>query len=609
MTDPLRNPKNFLFKTWRTLALPDPTPLQYDFIEYLNDDLAWMQVVEEAGKEAARGTVDGARKILMAFRGAAKSYVTTTAGAHWLYINPLEEVLVVSATDNFAGNIATMAFQMITQFDWLAPVLAPSKDQRQSALAFDVRGARQASKDQSFTSRGIFGQITGLRATKIIGDDLETPNTSETETKRSQLRHRMSELGGAIIKPGGGVYLLGTAQHEQTVYKEYADEKGYELRIYPIRYPKTEKEESEHYGTRLAPMLVKDMQENPLLRGTSTEPSRFDERDILKRLQEWGNTEFQRQFLMWLDAGAGRLYPLKLRDLVAFDFTPPSPATGGKLTLPSHIVWSPLYQHRIRDLQVDSLPGDGWLYGPEKLDVFLEAEEVICEVDPSGEGDDETAWNILAGLGGRVYHCWGGASRDGHSETTMRAIAADCATWGVQLVKVESNFGQGMFSSLLKPHLERAGVTAEVEDVRVGKTMKEARIVDTMEPLTTSHRLVVNTAMFRRDFDIPYKDVEEAKRRFYRLSYQLTRIHKVRGAIKFDDRIDSLAGGCSHFAERLQRALDQEHRLSKDAAIAAEAEKIVAARIKAGLPVKGWFPGLGDEGLGFGRSKEGRKKT
>ena len=597
--DPLSSPKNFLFKTWRTLGLPDPTPLQYDFIEYLNEGLAWRQVNEEAA-----GGGEGARKILMAFRGAAKTYVCTTNAVFRLRENPLEEALVVSATDGFASAISTMAFQMVTQFDWLAGDMAPSSIQRQSALAFDVRGARTASKDASFTARGIFGQITGLRATLIIGDDLETPNTSETETKRTNLRHRMSELGGAIIKPGGDILLLGTAQTEQTVYKDYADGKGYQLAIYPIRYPRPsmdpKKDEARHYGNRLAPLLQAKLRENPLLAGTATEPSRFDERDIMRRQTEWGTTEFQRQFLMWMNAGADRLYPLKLKDLIALDIAPPLPGKPS-VSIPATLTWSTMREHRVRDMPTDSLPGDGSVHYPLGQDVWLPAEETICAVDPSGEGEDETAWAIVAGLGGRVYLLKQGFSLEGHTEGTLKKIAADCAEWGVQLVRSESNFGQGMFSSLLRPHLNSAGCKADVEDVRAsGQTHKERRIVETLEPLITSHRLVVNTGVFREDFPVDYPQVEEAKRRFYRLTYQLTRMTKVRGAVKHDDRVDSLASACGYFHERLQRALDKEHDHSKDRALELEAEKIIAARIKAGQPVLGWLPENNPQGFGRG---------
>lgn len=600
MADPLSNFKNFLFKTWRSIGIPvDPTPLQYDFAEYLSEHVYRRQLMDAALRGDAQ-----ARKILMAFRGAAKSYVTTSYSVWRLYLNRDEEVLVTSATDGFAGSIATFAYNMVRNFDWLAD-MKPRSDQRQSALAFDVNGAK-VSKDESFASRSIFGQITGRRATLIIGDDLETPNTSDTETKRQQLRDRVSELGGAIIKPGGDILFLGTAQHEQTIYKEYAEEKGYELRIYPIVYPipsdDPKLDELRKYGTRLAPLIARALEENPLLAGTSTEPSRFTERDIEGRKLEWGTTEFNRQFKMWLDADGGKGNPLKLRDLICMDISKPS--IGKPLKLPSEVHWSTLAQHRITEegLEVDSLSGDSYLYGPSKADIWVPAEQVICRVDTSGDGEDETSWSIYAGVGALAFLLHQGSSLEGHSEDTLKAIAKDCMEWGVQICQVEKNFGGGMFSSLLRPQFTLLGHVCEVEDILASNQVsKERRIIETMEPVLTGHRLVVNTEVLRRDYHVDYTDVERSKRRFYRLTYQLSRITKQKGCLKHDDRVDSAAGGLSHFAERLQKTLQGAQAEGKARALDIEIEKLIEARRKAGLPLFGLEKEVSQFGRGRGQ--------
>lgn len=573
--------------------MPDPTPLQYDFIEYLNDGLAWNQITAEYKASLLSGCdLAGARKILFAFRGAAKTYVCTTNSVYRLRLNPLEEVLVVSATHDYAGAIASMAYNMITKFEWLAPDLAPTADQRQSALAFDVRGARTASKDPSFSAEGIFGQLTGKRATIVIGDDLEVPNTSDTEVNRAKLRHRVSELGGAIIKPGGDIFLLGTPQNEQTIYKEYADDKGYELRMYPIIYPRLGNsgggaDDASKYGTRLAPLLTQALETNPLLAGTSTEPARFTERDILARKNEWGNTEFDRQFRLFMDAGAGHEHPLKLKDLIVMDLSPPLTGQQPRVMLPAEILRSTLYEHRVRGLSLDSLPGDGSVYFPMKVDIMLPAEETICWVDPSGEGKDETTWTIMAGQGGRVFFLAQGASRDGSSAPVLEAIAKDCKRWGVQIVKVESNFGQGMFSSLLRPYLIAAGCECAIEDIRIGKVQKEVRIIQTLEPMLTAHRLVVNREVLERDYPVMYENVEEAKRRFYRLTYQLTRMTKKRGVLKHDDRVDGLAGAAAHFVDRMKRTLSEAESLGHDRWLEQQLELLKEAMRKNGQPILG----------------------
>jgi hypothetical protein len=574
--DPLIHLPNFLWKAWQTIGLPKPTPLQYDFCEYLDN-----------GAIGLDPNIPGDRKILMAFRGASKSYVTTAFGVCKLRRDRTERLLITSATSGFAKGVSNFAWQMVSNFDWLAD-MKPAPDQRRSAQAFDVAGCPPAVKDESFAAEGIFGQITGRRASTIIGDDLETPNTSETEGARANLRHRMGEFG-AIILPGGSIYLLGTAQTEDTVYREYAEERGYELRIYPILYPvpsiDPKKDELVKYGPRLAPSLRKALEENPELAGTSTEPSRFTETDILSRKKEWGNTEFDRQFKMFLDAGMGKGNPLKLRDLVVMEIPTPKPSDP-HLLLPSEIVYQPMPANRW-EMDVDSLTGDSHLYGPAHADIWVPAEEIICYVDPSGEGEDETTWTIGAGLLGRVFALFQGASKDGHSSFVLKQIAADCKRWGVKTVRVESNFGQGMFGELLQPHFADIGGMVSIEEERQGATMKERRIVQTLEPLVTDHRLVVNASLLRNDFIVDYPTMEAAKRRYHRLTYQMTRISATRGAVRFDDRVDGLSGLAKHFIGVLTRQLQQAKEDGKLKAVEVEATRIIELRKAQGLPLFG----------------------
>ena len=50
--------RNFLFVVWEHLGLPEPTPVQYDIAEYLQD-------------------VNEKRIVIEAFRGVGKSYITS----------------------------------------------------------------------------------------------------------------------------------------------------------------------------------------------------------------------------------------------------------------------------------------------------------------------------------------------------------------------------------------------------------------------------------------------------------------------------------------------------------------------------------------------------
>jgi hypothetical protein len=594
--DPLNYAPNFLWKAWRSIGLPDPTPLQYDLMAYLDDPLAMQQIMEGSYKGDAN-----ARKIEMAFRGAAKSYTTTAYAVCCLRRNREEIVLVTSATSGFASGIANFAWQMVNNFDWLAD-MKPRSDQRHSSQAFDVAGAPPAARFESFASESIFGQITGRRASLIIGDDLETPNTSDTEGNRLKLRQRVSELGGAIILPGGRIYFLGTAQTEQTIYKEYHEEKGYELRIWPIVYPTPD--ETKKYGPCLAPSIAKALQENPHLAGTSTEPSRFNEADILRRMGEWGKTEFERQFKMFMDAGVGKGAPLKVRDLIVMELGS-SPGASG-LLLPSEVIFAPTPTTRV-ELDVDALTGDSYVYAPEKVDVWVKPEKIVCIVDASGEGTDETTWTIGAENLGLVFALWQGASLEGHTQDTLKAIAADCKKWGVQTIEIEANFGQGMFADLLRPVCADMFYEPEILTENAKPVQKEVRIVNNLEPLTSSHRLVINAELLRRDFLVDYDDIEAAKRRYYRFTYQYSRMTKAKGAVPHDDRVEGVANLAGHFVGLLQRRLQDAREQGRVRAIEAEGEAIIEERRKQGLPLYGLEQKKSRFGRGGGRTKGTRR--
>lgn len=574
-----RDLKNFLWKVHKELGYTVPSPLQYDFCDFLQ----------------APSAETGAREILMAFRGAAKSHTTTVAGVWKLRRDRTKRVLVTSATGRFASLISTFAWQMITGFDWLAD-MKPRTDQRRSAIGFDVGGAPAANQHESFASVPITGQLPGRRATDIIGDDLETPNTSDTEGARTELLNRASELGGAIILPGGDIHFLGTAQTEDTFYLKM-EERGFHIRIYPVLFPYLPTGDKEvdkgratttRYGPRLAPFILNKLEANPQLAGTSTNPERFSEADIMQRKKQWGLIEFERQFLMLLDAGQGRGNPLKLRDIPVLELPEPDP-TKKEYLLPAELEFAAIPSQML-DIPVDGLTGDCQVYAPSKVDVWVPAEEVICWIDPSGPGKDETTWTIMGGLQGRTFLLHQGYSTDGHSNDVMKAIAKDCKKWRVQTVKIESNFGQGMFGELLAPELKLIDALCSIEDVRQGKVQKEARIISTCEPVVTGHRLIIRAEVLRLDWTVDYEHVELALRRYYRLTYQLTRIIKQKGCLKHDDRADGLAGGIAHFIGVLQRMLEEAAQAGRVQAHDIEVAKMVEARLAQGLPTFGYFP-------------------
>ena len=230
MADPLKEDfRNFLYVTWKFLGLPEPTPVQYDMAH-------WLQTGPR-------------RKVLQAFRGVGKSWITADFAVWRGYCDPDVKVLVVSASKQAADNFSTFALQIIKGMPELRH-LTPRSDQREAKIQFDFGPARE-SKDPSLRSLGISGQLTGSRADVIIADDVEVPNNSTTQQMREKLAEQVKEFD-AILKPGGEVTFLGTPQCEQSIYSTLL-QRGYETRIWPARFP--DEKQLAAYGERLAPMI------------------------------------------------------------------------------------------------------------------------------------------------------------------------------------------------------------------------------------------------------------------------------------------------------------------------------------------------------------------
>ena len=70
------------------------------------------------------------------------------------------------------------------------------------------------------------------------------------------------------------------------------------------------------------------------------------------------------------------------------------------------------------------------------------------------------------------------------------------------MIIIESNFGDGMFSQLLKPVLtEEVRYPVTIEEVK-HSIQKERRIIDTLEPVMNSHKLVVCKSVVEQDISL-----------------------------------------------------------------------------------------------------------
>ena len=527
----LRDFRSFLYVVWKHLNLPDPTPLQYDIANYL-----------QTGPK---------RKIIEAFRGVGKSWITSAYTLWRLYWNPQLNILVVSASKERADAFSTFTMRLISEMEILNPLMPDfNRGQRSSKIAFDV-GPANASHAPSVKSAGIFGQITGSRANIIVADDIEVSNNSYTQMMRDKLSEAVKEFD-AILKPDedSEITYLGTPQVEMSLYNVLRD-RGYSTRIWPARVPDNAKRLI--YGERLAPYISK--MDNV---GHTTDPERFSDGDLREREASYGRSGFALQFMLDTSLSDAERFPLRLSDLSVMPLD--------KDMAPEKVVWSSGPELLIKDLPSAGFTGDGYHRPMAVQGEFREYTGSVMFIDPSGRGKDETAYAVVKMLNGQLFVTACNGHNQGYAEKGMKELVRVAKENKVNHILIESNFGDGMFQELLRPYLNEEYPVA-TEEVRSSK-QKELRIIDTLEPVMNQHRLIFDRQVIEEDYRTIQKYPEERAKE-YLLGYQMTRITRERGALIHDDRLDALAGAVAYWVEVM--GVDQDRQIADQKAADLEA--------------------------------------
>ena len=528
----LKNFKNFLYLCWKFLKLPEPTPIQYDIADYIQT------------KER--------RLVVEAFRGVGKSWITSAYVCHQLLLNPQKNILVVSASKSRADDFSTFTQRLVNEMPILQHLI-PRDDQRHSKISFDVAPAI-ASHSPSVKSMGITGQLTGSRADLIIADDVESANNSQTQLMRDRLSETVKEFD-AIIKPDvGRIIFLGTPQTEMSLYNTL-EERGYKTKIWTALYP--DKTQTVGYGHKLSSIIseVTDKEGKP------TDPQRFDDVDLMERLSSYGRSGFNLQFMLDTTMSDSNRYPLKLNDLIV--------ASGCSTwkEAPAKIQWaSGTEQLKGIDPEIPNvgLKGDYFVAPMYTSPEYAPFEGVAMSIDPAGRGEDKTAYAVLKMLHGVLYLTAIGALDGGYSDATLEELSSIAKRNKVNYVVIESNFGDGMATALLKPVMAKIH-PCEIEEVR-HNIQKEKRIIDTLEPIMNGHRLVVDEQIIKDDFKL------EPNHQLFR---QLTRITKDKGALRHDDQIDALAIIANYWVERMDRDQTLSYKQHQDELINKDLEKFM----------------------------------
>ena len=492
--------RNHMWACFKHLGIGEPTAAQYAMADALQGKNKDMQ--------------------LQAGRGFGKSVITACLASWFLLKNPNATIMVVSATGNKATEFISMTRRILDLVPYCQHLI-PGDETTDNAFAFNVGCRTKIGQDKSCFARGITSQITGSHADFVIGDDIEIEGNCETANARGKLLNKVAEFE-QIRNVGGRVIFLGTPQIRDSIYNQLKD--GYPVTKFPAVVP-----------DRNNPSECEDINEwvweTGLDCGAPTQPERFPEDVLLERKAKIGPRLFALHYKLDTSLADAEKYPLRLADLIVIDLN--------KDVCPEKIVWA--NSSPMKRVPSFGMAGD-MVYEPMWVsDNYTKYTQTVMYIDPSGRGRDETGVCVSSFANGYVFiHELLGLD-GGYDRATLMKICKIARDYNIKLVYIESNFGDAMFCQLLAPIAsEICGGNLGIEEYRV-KGQKEARMIESLEPVMTQHRLV---------FDRKVIVSEETQR-------QLTRLHDARGALPKDDRVDTLAASVNHWHDMLHMNVDQ----------------------------------------------------
>jgi len=491
---------SYVAYVYQHINLPSPTPLQDRIAELLNSN--------------------SDRLILQAARGTGKSWLAAIYTTWRLVRNIDEKVLVVSASGPKAIEIATFIRRLFEEVPLLDHI-KPNGHGRDSVLSFDVAGCKPAIAP-SVAALGITGQLTGRRATLVLGDDVEVPSNSMTELMREKLLQQVTEFEALLIPDvPSSVLMLGTPQSMESIYGKLK----YPTKILPAQVP----EDESVYNGKLDDWIMQ--QGKP---GEATDKVRFPNEVLLERQSFMGLSNFKLQYNLDTTLSDAERFPLKNKELIVHSIN--------SIDAPISINYSGSNDYVIKELTNLGFTGDVY-HKPARVHTDFDAYDVkVMSIDPSGSGTDETTYAVVGVNNGYVFVIDVGGTRKGYSEEALVFLSNKAKEHQVNTIVPEKNWGGGMFYNLFTKVLADIYPCTVEEEFRV-QGQKEVRIIDNIEPLTTNHKLVFNYEMIQKDAEAVQKEPTSI---VYSLMYQYTHITRDKGSLVHDDRIDALAIACQY---------------------------------------------------------------
>lgn len=535
-----------------------------NFAEFAEDAMAFLGFpLTDMQEDIAVYMETGPRlRMVMAQRGEAKSTLAALYAVWRLIHRPSERVLVISAGETQASEVALLIIRVIMHWDILE-YIRPDKQHgdRTSVEAFDVHYALKGlDKSPSVACVGITSNLPGKRADLLIPDDVESPKNGLTATMRGHLMQLSKEF--TSICTHGDILYLGTPQSKDSIYNTLPG-RGFDVRIWPGRFPTLE--EQVKYGTRLAPFLSARIAADPSLcfgggidgsKGKPSDPARYTEEALCEKELDKGPEDFQLQHMLDTSLSDATRQQLKLENLLVANY-------DWEL-LPEVQVWQAANKYEV-ELPKDFPEVLVKMYHPIPIDcAFVKPKDApMMFIDPAGGGADELSFSITNCIGPYIHAFDVQGWKGGMSPANCLHIIDAIVKYGTTVVRCESNMGHGLFEINLRAEIAKAMEDKDIYEGRYTKQQreflkdvgvvgeystgqKEKRIIDSLVSATQRHKVVLHKQVFLSD-ELCGKQHSLEKRRMFSVFYQFANITTDRNSLNHDDRLEALAGAVRHW--------------------------------------------------------------
>jgi len=389
---------------------------------------------------------------------------------------------------------------------------------------------------------------------------VESSKNSMTELMRQQLIHLTRDF--TSINADGRILYLGTPQSTDSIYNTLTS-RGFTIRIWPGRYPL--EKDLEAYGDSLAPFVTERMKADPSLQtgggmlhdmGKPTDLVMGTEEKLTRTQRDQGPAYFQLQYMLNTALMDIDRYPLKLSDLMFYGF--PEEECPGKFTwgnspadmelIPTGI---PLHKERI--------------YRPAKVhEEYFQYGLKIMSIDPSGGGanGDETGVAILYECNGYIIVRHVTGIPGGTSPEKLQQIIALAKKFKVNKVIIEKNYGNGAYAEALRGQSIQDEVMLDIEEVW-STGQKERRIIDSLDPVIGSHKLLIDTKVLQHDIVSTQKYPLDSRMQFM-FMFQFCKLTRDKGALIHDDRLESVSQGVTFLIQYISKNADKAIQMKQD---------------------------------------------